>query len=74
MRYADISGPTDASVPAMPSMPIGVRPGAGGGSGAVGAREEGQGETRRERERVEDPRVAEKRMLDKEDFDPDACE
>jgi hypothetical protein len=40
----------------------------------VGAREEGQGETRRERERVEDPRVAERRMLDKEDFDPDACE
>jgi hypothetical protein len=58
----------------MPSLPIGVRSGAGVG---VGGREEGQndggaGSGRRERER-EDPRIAEKKLLDKDDFDPDAC-
>jgi hypothetical protein len=69
MRYANISGPTDVSVPAMPSMPIGARPEVGGE-----VREESDTGARREREKVEDQRIAERKMLDKEDFDPDACE
>ena len=72
MRYADISDPTDPSVPAMPSLPIGTKPGSGGGG-----REDGQGggagASKKEKERQEDPRIAERKMLDKEDFDPDAC-
>src|ERR1700720_1747199 len=57
MRYASISGPKDASVPAMPSTPIGVRPGVG-----AGGREQGQsdGGPRREREKTEDSRIAER--------------
>lgn len=70
MRYADISGPTNASVPAMPSLPIGERPGVGG---AVKDEEQGDGGARKERGKVEYPRIAERKMLDKEDFDPEAC-
>jgi exocyst complex component 8 len=75
MRYADISDPTNPSVPAMPSLTIGARPGSGGG-----VKEDGQGggagagANKKEKERQEDPRIAERKMLDKEDFDPDACE
>jgi len=78
MRYADISGPTNASVPAMPTVPMGLRPGVGVG-GTV--REEmesdgGAGGSKKERERYEDSRIADtsRKMLDMEDFDPDACE
>ncbi|CAL1693849.1 unnamed protein product [Somion occarium] len=63
MRYADISSPTDASVPAVPSLPIGVRPGA----------YRGQDDPVKEREQPkEDPKETDLRMLDKDDFDPDA--
>ncbi|TDL19395.1 hypothetical protein BD410DRAFT_774042 [Rickenella mellea] len=63
MRYADISAPTDVSVPALPSMPmpIGVR---------GNSKDE---EVVKEREVVkEDPRAVDIRILDKETFDPDA--
>lgn len=73
MRYADISEPTGANVPDMPAMPLGLRPGIGGG-----ARDDGpvpsSASIRRDGREREDPRAAEKRMLDKEDFDADACE
>lgn len=70
MRHADISAPTNASVPPMPAMPVGVRSEFGGGM-REGLSEEG---VRREPRDKEDPRVVERRMLDKDDFDADACE
>ncbi|KAI0080989.1 hypothetical protein K474DRAFT_1704276 [Panus rudis PR-1116 ss-1] len=63
-RYADISAPTDASVPAVPSLPIGVRPDAYRGQEAV--------VQTREQQPREDPREADLRMLDKDNFNPDA--
>ena len=65
MRYADISGPTDALVPDVPSLPIGLRTGA--------YRQQGQEEQAYTEEPKEDPRAAELKLLDKDDFDPDAC-
>lgn len=78
MRYADISGPTDVSVPDMPSIPLGLRPGNRDDGSSVGrgsaAGEEGKSGRREGKERDrEDPRIAEKKMLDKDDFDADAC-
>jgi len=70
MRHAEISAPTDASVPPMPTMPTGLRSEFGGGS-RDGTSEEG---VRREPRDKEDPRIAERKMLDKDDFDADACE
>ncbi|KAI0779029.1 hypothetical protein BD413DRAFT_632875 [Trametes elegans] len=61
MRYADISAPTDASVPDLPAMPIGMRP-----SMYV---QEPQSIVE---EPKEDPMLSELRLLDKDDFDPDA--
>lgn len=59
MRYADISGPTD--IPAVPTMPM------------PGIRE--QDEVVRDRgPSKEDPKAADNRMLDTDDFDPDECE
>lgn len=73
MRYADISAPTDASVPAVPSLPIGSF-GLGAGVVGMGAGrgmdEEG---VRDEREAREDPREGDMRALESEKFDPDAC-
>ena len=78
MRYADISGPANISVPDIPSIPLGLRAvnrddGASVGRGSM-AGEDGKSVRRegKERER-EDPRIAEKKMLDKDDFDADAC-
>lgn len=68
MRYADISAPTPTdNVPAVPALPIGVRPHHmhSGSRGSI--------EMVRERQK-EDAAVAENRLLDKQDFDPDACE
>ncbi|KAG7093669.1 hypothetical protein E1B28_007328 [Marasmius oreades] len=73
MRYADISGPTDLNVPAMPTI------GAGIGAIRVSPRgkerdeelvdmEEGGNEKERGRISTED----DKKLLDKSDFDPDA--
>ena len=65
MRYADISAPTDALVPDVPALPIGVR-----GSAQHGRPEE----QRLTEEPREDVHAAELKLLDKDDFDPDACE
>lgn len=58
MRYADISSPTD--IPAVPTIPM------------PGIRE--QEEVVRDRGAPkEDAKIAENRLLDKDDFDPDEC-
>ncbi|KAI0673985.1 Cullin repeat-like-containing domain protein [Trametes maxima] len=61
MRYADISAPTDASVPDVPAIPIGMR-----------AAPYAQDMQRFTEEPKEDLRISELRLLDKDDFDPDA--
>jgi hypothetical protein len=58
LRYA-ISAPTDAPVPAVPTIPLGLRPGPRDPDAIVLARE--------------DPRLLDQRLLDGEDFDPDGC-
>ncbi|KAI0640292.1 hypothetical protein C8Q77DRAFT_1153163 [Trametes polyzona] len=63
MRYADISAPTDASVPDVPAIPIGMR---------ATSSSYTQEEQRFTEEPREDPMVSELRLLDKDDFDPDA--
>ncbi|KAJ7292985.1 nuclear mRNA splicing protein [Mycena rebaudengoi] len=68
MRYADISSPGDLGVPAMPPMPGlpgpgGIRPGREQDE-VVMDRTTG----RDDRDRIED----DKKLLDKDDFDPDA--
>jgi len=71
MRYADISNPTDLNVPAMPALPIGL------GGGVRGGASREQDEVVKDRSGTkEDERVVsdDKKLLDKEDFDPDACE
>jgi len=67
-RYADISVPQPTeNIPALPSIPAGFRP--------THARSESQGSLRIKREKQkEDARVAENKLLDKQDFDPDVCE
>ena len=67
MRYADISVPQPTeNVPALPSIPAGFKPGH--------SRTESQGSLRIKREKQqEDARAAENKLLDKQDFDPDAC-
>jgi hypothetical protein len=66
MRYANISSPTGASgVPDVPSVPIDV--------GLATLRE--QDETVSDRSAsAEDPRAADRKILEQENFDPDACE
>ena len=67
MRYADISLPTDGLVPDVPALPLGIR----GGPGSYIT--QGQEQQRYTEEPAEDPMVAELRLLDKDEFDPDAC-
>jgi hypothetical protein len=62
LRYAEISAPTEASVPDVPSVPIGLRPGA--------VRDPDELVLERASIR-EDPKAIDQRLLDKEDFDPD---
>ncbi|KAG2136515.1 uncharacterized protein EDB93DRAFT_781949 [Suillus bovinus] len=62
LRYAEISAPTEASVPDVPSVPIGLRPGA--------VRDPDELVLERANIR-EDPKIIDQRLLDKEDFDPD---
>jgi hypothetical protein len=64
LRYAEISAPTEASVPDVPSVPIGLRPGA--------VRDPDELVLERASIR-EDPKAIDQRLLDKEDFDPDTC-
>jgi len=64
MRYADVSG-TDLGIPDVPNLPnsTSIRPGA-----------RDQDEFVRDRSSArEDPGAADKKMLEAEDFDPDAC-
>ena len=68
MRYADISGPTDASIPAVPVIPLALR------AGVIAPIETDEPVRERELVNKEEQREVELRMLDKEDFDPDACE
>ncbi|KAF9653216.1 hypothetical protein BDM02DRAFT_3087985 [Thelephora ganbajun] len=65
MRYADISVPQPTeNIPALPSIPAGFKP--------THMRSESQGSLRIKREKQkEDARVAENKLLDKQDFDPD---
>ncbi|KZP28786.1 hypothetical protein FIBSPDRAFT_728388 [Athelia psychrophila] len=74
MRYAEISGPTGISeVPEVPTLPSTLRPGRGNSGDDANARVLGDGASvATRRERSDDPRVLERRMLDKDDFDPDA--
>jgi hypothetical protein len=64
MRYADISSPTELNVPPIPAMP-------GMPSRTVG-REQDEVVMDRNAGR-EDRGVDDKKLLDKDDFDPDAC-
>ena len=75
MRYADISGPADISVPDMPSIPLGLRQGNRDDGSSVGrGSTDGKSGRREGKEREkEDAKIAEKKMLDKDDFDADAC-
>jgi len=68
MRYAEISVPQPTeNVPLLPSIPAGFRPTHGR------TESEGSMSIKREKQK-EDARVAENRLLDKQDFDPDVCE
>jgi len=64
LRYAEISSPAEASVPAVPTVPLEPRPGAARDLDEI---------VRNTSEGKEDPRVADQRLLDTEDFDPDTC-
>lgn len=64
MRYAEISSPT-GGVPAVPSIPLGLRPAGYKGQDIFIPQTE---------EPLGDPREAELRLLDQDEFDPDACE
>jgi exocyst complex component 8 len=68
MRYADISVPQPTeNVPALPSIPAGFKP--------VHSRSDSQASLKITREKQqEDARVAENKLLDKQEFDPDVCE
>ena len=63
MRYAEISSPTGGAVPAVPSIPLGLRPGYKGQDIIIPQTDEPK----------EDTGEMELRLLDQDDFDPDAC-
>lgn len=74
MRYADISGPTDAmGVPAVPSLPIGMGAGAILRTASPDEMDDRGNNEMRERRRM-DAKEREMRMLDEKGFDPDVCE
>jgi hypothetical protein len=65
MRYADISAPNVLDIPSVPSLPSALR---------IGGDSE-QDEVLRDRNSiVQDPRANDKSILEREDFDADACE
>lgn len=68
MRYADISVPQPTeNIPALPSIPAGFKP--------THSRSESHGSLKIKREKQqEDARIAENKLLDKQEFDPDVCE
>ncbi|OAX39543.1 hypothetical protein K503DRAFT_655078, partial [Rhizopogon vinicolor AM-OR11-026] len=63
LRYTEISAPTEASVPDVPSIPIGLRPGAATDLDEI---------VLESTNIKEGPKTVDQRLLDKEDFDPDA--
>ena len=65
MRYADISSPTGASIPAVPTIPIALRQEPSKASDDISIVLEAK---------KEDTRETDLKMLDAERFDPDACE
>ena len=66
MRYADISGPTQLNdIPAVPSLPSAVRP---------PSREQDEVVRDKSTASKETPKEADKKLLDQEEFDADACE
>ncbi|KAI5991344.1 hypothetical protein EDC04DRAFT_2812211 [Pisolithus marmoratus] len=64
LKYAEISSPTDVSVPVVPSIPIGLRPGLARDPDEI---------VRDVAEVKEDPHLADQKLLDKQNFDPDVC-
>ncbi len=68
-RYATISAPTptDTSTPSVPTIPLDLRV-----TGLVSVREQDE-ISQVQTPTKEDLRVAENKLLDVEDFDPDAC-
>ena len=65
MRYADISAPTQLKdIPPVPSLPSAARP---------PSREQDEVARDRSTASKETPRDADKKLLDQEDFDADAC-
>ena len=70
-RYADISGPTSLTAPAVPSLPAALRPGANGIGLGLGAADEGVAPIVA-RPTKEELREAENRLLDSDAFDADA--
>ena len=74
MRYADISSPTNVSIPALPTIPLGFRTGGPITMEPDSYLEEDEDTRgRREEQMKEEQRKADLRMLDQERFDPDAC-
>lgn len=65
MRYADISAPNVLDIPSVPSLPSTLR---------LGGESEQDEVVMDRRLVVEDPRATDKSILEKEDFDADACE
>src|SRR5277367_4380971 len=74
MRYANISHPTGASgVPDVPSLP--ALPLDGKGRPPAAAVSSWEDEALQDRSVVaEDPKARDRKILDQEDFNPDACE
>ena len=68
-RYATISAPTptDTSTPSVPTIPLDLR-----GTGLVSIREKDD-TSQIQTPTKEDLRALENKLLDVEDFDPDAC-
>jgi exocyst complex component 8 len=68
-RYATISAPTpaDASAPSVPTIPLGLRE---PGLGIVREQDEF---VQKQAPSKEDLRAAENKLLDTDEFDPDAC-
>lgn len=65
LRYAEISSPTGASLPAVPTIPLGLRPGAPRDPDEI---------VLDVAQVKEDPRALDQRLLDRVDFDPNGCE
>ncbi|KAI0686819.1 hypothetical protein BC835DRAFT_1420137 [Cytidiella melzeri] len=72
MRYADISSPTSALIPAVPTVPLSLKPGGTTRRDAGNALFGREGERKTQEETREEQKEADLRMLDQDKFDPDA--